>query len=226
MARLGDYIREFAELLGNRQDIRFAGVVKGSAVLRATVSENAVTEVTKRLLGARSGDAPKDALDRADKIDRMMREDHAYGEILHRDGNVVYAFEGGKRKGPELPDVLVSQEGELTGVVTRIGGRDATVPLLLADSDGVFHQINVKEREQAREIAAHLYGSPIRVFGSGTWKRSADGTWKLFSFTVQSFQELDDRPLTDVLNEIRTIPENGWAVIDDPLAEWERLRSG
>lgn len=226
LARLADYLREFGELLGNKEHVHFAGIVKGSAVLRAVVDDIAVTDSTKRLLAARSGDAPKDTLDHAEKIDRMMREDRACGDIIRHDGNVVYAFEGAKRKAPDVPELIVSQEGEIFGVVTRIGGRDETVPLLLAGADGNFYEVNVKGREQARAIATYLFGKPIRVFGQGTWKRTSEGVWKLTSFMVHGFDEADDRPLADVVNELRAISGNGWAKLDDPVGEWERLRGG
>jgi len=224
MARLAEYMREFAELLGDRDSVHFAGIVKGSAVLRAYVNDEFSVDATRRILGARSGDASKEVTDRTAKIDRLMKQDSARGEILRRDGNVLYAFEGAKRSELLEPEVSVTQDGELIGSVMRIGGRDESVPLLLQDSDGNFYEANIKGRELARKVAGYLFGQPIRVSGSGTWTRSADGKWKLDRFIVQSFEELDDRPLSDVINEIRAIPDYGWSKEEDPLDEWHHLR--
>lgn len=224
MARLAEYLREFAELLGSRSSVHFAGVVKGSAVLRAHVDEQATTDATRRLLASRDGSAPKDVLDRASRIERFMREDGARGEIVRRDGNILYVFEGARRRVEEQPEITISQEGELIGTVMRIGGRDETVPLLLSDADGKFHDLNIKGKELAKQIAAYLYGAPIRLLGTGTWIRCSDGAWRLDRFLAHGFEPLDDRPISDVLNEIRTIPENGWSRLADPIAEWRKVR--
>lgn len=223
LARLGEYLREFAELLGTRQSVHFAGVVKGSAVLRAYVDEPAKIDATRRLLASRDGSASKDVLEHAAKIDRFMREDGARGEIKHRDGNVLYVFEG-KSQEIAQPEITLSQEGELVGQVIRIGGRDETVPLLLADADGRFYDVTIRGRELAKQIAAHIFGAPIRVLGTGTWTRCSDGAWKLDKFSAHTFEPLDDRPVLDVLNELRAIPDIGWATLDNPLDEWRKLR--
>lgn len=226
MARLAEYMREFAELLGSRQTVHFAGIIRGSVVLRARVDEQSTTDTSIRVLGVKRGDAPKEAIERVAKIDRLMREDGARGEIIRQDGNVIYAFEGARRATDVQPEITISQDGELIGTVMRIGGRDDTVPLLLGDADGKFYDANIKGRELARQMAAHLFGQPVRAVGNGTWTRCADGEWKLDRFLVTAFEVLDDRPALDVINEIRVLQNNGWASLDDPVGEWLRLREG
>jgi hypothetical protein len=54
MTRLAEYLKQFAELHGSERDVHFAGIVKGSAVLRAAVEIEAHIEVSKRLLGVRT----------------------------------------------------------------------------------------------------------------------------------------------------------------------------
>lgn len=226
MARLAEYMREFAELLGSRQAVHFAGLVKGSVVLRARVDESLTAETAIRILEVKAGTAPKDAVERVAKIDRLMRDDGARGEILRRDGNVIYAFEGAQSPASAQPEITISQDGELTGTVMRIGGRDETVPLLLGDTDGNFFEATIKGRELAKQIAAYLFGQPIRVSGNGTWTRDAEGAWKLDRFLATSFEVLDDRSALDVINEMRVLAGNGWSEIDDPLGEWQKLRGG
>ena len=226
MARLGEYLREFAEMLGSREEVHFAGIVKGSAVIRAYVDEPSTIDATRRVLASKDGTAPKEVVDRVAKIDRFMREDRARGEIISRNGNVLHVFEGARRKQVVLPDITITQEGELVGQVIKLGGRDETVPLQLEGSDGAFYDLNIRGRDLAKQIAGHLFGTPIRVVGTGTWTRSSDGAWRLDRFLAHSFEPLDDRPLSDVVNELRAIPQNGWGEIDDPMAEWRRLRGG
>src|SRR5689334_19046304 len=97
MARLGEYMREFAELLGERTKVRFAGAVAGSAVLRARVEPQAVTDTMRSILAARTGDAANETIYHVTKIEKLLREDTARAEIIRPDGNVLYVFEGAKQ---------------------------------------------------------------------------------------------------------------------------------
>ena len=224
LARLAEYMREFAEFLGNRNNVHFGGLVKGSAVLRANVDDPIRTEVTKRILGTRTKDAPQEAIERAAKIDRMLREDRTRGEIIRRDGNILYAFEGAKSPEPEYDEITVAQEGELTGIVVRIGGKDETVPLTLECGEAQFEELTIKGRELARAIATHLFGPPIRVYGHGSWTRGTDGQWSLTKFYVQSFAELDQSTLSEIVADLRTVRQNGWENVEDPIETWHRMR--
>lgn len=225
IGRLGEYLTEFAGLLGKDAPVRFAGIVRGSAVLRARVLDDADGEIASRLHLVATGDAPKDATGKAEKLDSMMAQDGLYGEVIAPDGAIIVPFPGVKRTRPApVESISVSQEGELTGVVTRIGGRDDTVPLLLEDLDGVFYETNVKGRDLAKEIGQHIFGDPIRVYGNGTWNQTSEGRWQLTRFIVHSFEVLDNRPLTDLLTELREIPGNGWADLEDPIEEWRSIR--
>jgi len=225
IGRLAEYLLEFAALLGKDAPVRFAGIVRGSAILRARVLDDVDGEVASRLHLVASGNAPKDASGKAEKLDSMMAVDGLYGEVIAHDGAIIVPFPGAKRVRP-IPheEIAVTQDGELTGVVTRIGGRDDTVPLLLEDLDGTFYEANIKGRELAKEIGQHIFGAPIRVYGNGTWVQSAERRWDLTRFTVHSFEVLDNRPLTELLGELRDIPGNGWADLEDPIKEWRSIR--
>jgi len=225
IGRLAEYLLEFAGLLGKDAPVRFSGIVKGSVVMRARALDDSHESIASRLVLVAGNQGTKDAASKADKLDAMMREDGIFGEVINHAGAVILPFPGAKRKVDiSQTEYVVTQEGELTGVVTRIGGRDDTVPLTLEDADGVYYETNVKGRELARELGRLLFGSPIRVFGTGTWKRTNDTKWKLEKFIVQSYEELDTRPLSEVLAELRDIPGNGWAALDNPIDEWRRIR--
>lgn len=45
-------------------------------------------------------------------------------------------------------------------------------------------------------------------------------------FKVDSFEPFNDRPLSEVLAELRAIEGNGWRDVDDPYEELRRLRYG
>lgn len=81
-------------------------------------------------------------------------------------------------------------------------------------------------REMARQMAHHLFGAPLRVFGEGRWRRTPDGMWELEQFTVSHFEVLDDASLPEVVARLRAIEGNQWKTLDDPLKEWRRIREG
>lgn len=225
ISRLAEYLLEFSGLLGKGADARFAGIVTGSAVLRARIPNEYEAPVVDSLRSVIADEAPKDLLGRVSRIDSMMQQDGIYGEVISSTGAVILPFPGVKKApDPVAEEISVTQEGELTGVVTRIGGRDDTVPLLLEDVDGSFYEANIKGRELAKEIGRHLYGAPIRVYGTGTWKCESGGAWKLEKFIVQSYEELDVRPINEILADLRDVPGNGWSTLEDPLNEWRTIR--
>lgn len=224
LGRLGEYLRKFAELIGDAEDVKFAGIVKGSAIVRASLDESTADRVFARLGSAQSANDPFPEK-AANSIDDMMRSDGLHGEVVARSGAVILRFPGAKApKSTIEPDVVVMQEDELTGVVMRIGGKDDTVPLLLQDLDGTYYEANVIGKDLAREIGQHLFGQAIRVYGQATWKKSADVPWKLERFKVRSYELVDETPIGDLLKTLADLPGLGWKQLQDPIGEWRKIR--
>ena len=123
---------------------------------------------------------------------------------------------------PPLSFGAVNQPGILDGVLIRIGGRDDTVPAHLRDGD-VIHYCNTTE-DMAKRLAVYLYGPPLRLQGEGRWERNADGIWSMKRFNIVEFQELDDAPLSEVVERLRGIDGSGWKNIDNPSLELQQLR--
>ncbi len=109
----------------------------------------------------------------------------------------------------------------LDGILIRIGGEDDPVPVHLEDGDKIH--ICYAKRSIARRLAPHLFGSPLIVSGTGKWRRDPDGSWLMDRFTIQDFTELNDAPLSEVVNKLRKV-EGGWKNHEDPLGELDRLR--
>ena len=107
-------------------------------------------------------------------------------------------------------------------MLIRVGGKDDTVPVHLQDGD-VIHSCNAT-RDMARLLAPHLYNGTIRVTGNGRWKRDAEGHWILLRFDIKDFEVLDDRPLPELVEQLRGVPGSGWRCVKYPLAELCRLR--
>ena len=113
--------------------------------------------------------------------------------------------------------------GELDGVVIKIGGKDDTVPVLLEGENCVYFHCNTA-RDVARKLASHLFGQPVRVTGRGKWRRTPEGAWELDNFDIKSFEVLDEMPLEEAVAALRAIEGSDWNTMDDPQAEFKRLR--
>ena len=95
----------------------------------------------------------------------------------------------------------IVQQGELDGEVIQIGGKDETINVHIKIGDQIH--ICVSSKAIARRLAQHLFGSPVRVRGSGTWGREGEGVWKLRKFEIASFESLDETPISKVFTDLR-----------------------
>lgn len=221
MSRLAEYLARLAVLFGNKEHVHFMKVRKGSAIPEIVVDEPAVPKVKARLSLVGTPDAPED-LTRANRdINRMLRDDNASGVLRLKAGANILEFPG--RKTPLAEEAVVYEFGELDGVVIRIGGKDETVPVLMEGEQGVYYHCNAS-RENARKLAAFLFGQTVRVIGRGKWRRTQEGEWELENFDIKDFEALDEAPLADVVAGLRGLEGSGWNEMDDPQAELKRLR--
>ncbi len=220
MERLAAYMRELALLLGEPNNVHFARIEKGSAVLVSRIDRTAAPNVAGRVRGLRDGTAPEDARKAFRQLDAMLASDNAVGRLSDAESAEVIDFPGRTRPRPQAFGPF-SQEGSLDGLLVRIGGRAKEVRALLDDGLRVYPCTVTKE--QAKRLAAHLFET-VRVTGRGRWTRDEDGQWKLHGFKVFSFDVLDDRSLSDVIAELRAVQGSGWHEIEDPYTELARLR--
>lgn len=221
MARLAEYLAKLAVLFGNKEHVHFLKMRKGSAVQEIMVNETAALKVSQRLRQVGTPDAPEDIVCAGREINRMLRDDNAIGTLRFKGGAKILEFPG--RKTPLAEEILVCEFGELDGVVIRVGGKDDTVPVLLEGEDGVYYRCNAS-RDIARQLAGYLFGQSVRVAGHGKWRRTQEGQWELDTFHIKSFEPLDETPLEKILADMRAIEGSGWNEIDDPQAEFTRLR--
>lgn len=224
MDRLGEYLHALAQLLGEKANVHFKEVREGSVALHAIVDTPAQVRVAERVRAASSPDTPKDIAKAFNALDEMLRKDNATGSLRDSSDRVVIPFPGIKKK---LPPVFgpIKQEGALTGQVVRVGGKDATIPVHLRDGDTVLTGLTANE-ETARQLSKHYLEGSIRVHGIGTWFREANGVWRLDKFQIQSFEVLDDAPLSDVVARLRAVRGSGWGEVPDPVAKLLADRNG
>jgi hypothetical protein len=221
MARLADYLKELAKLLGSEDKVHFLRVDEGSADCAMEVAEEEQTIISERIHSAKNGEGPKEAIKAFQNIRYFLDEDDISAVMEWEDGDTIWEFlkkseEGQVTFGPFW------EEGSLDGMLVKIGGLDETVPVHLA-YQGVHHTCNTT-RDIARKMAPYLFGKPIRVSGKGKWYRNAEGKWELRWFDIRQFEELSDASLLDVVGRLRSIPDNDLMKSKDPLGDMLKIR--
>jgi hypothetical protein len=111
--------------------------------------------------------------------------------------------------------------GSVEGLVMRVGGTDDTIPVLL-ESEGKQIAGCYTDKKIARQLAQRLF-DPVRLHGQGTWARDTESVWSLMSFRIDSFEWLQDEPLSVIVEQLRAIPSD-WGA--SALEELDTLRHG
>jgi hypothetical protein len=218
MERLALYLLEVARLMGETQSVHFEKLKGGSTTAVARSNWEAAPKIRKRLTDARANEGPDEARRARRRIDEMLVEDNASGELAdvsadarHR---LIY-FPGAKQTG-DVAFGPFQQAGTLDGIPIVIGGEGDPVPVHLEDGDRVYNCLAA--RHLAKEIAAYLFQVPIRVTGVGTWWRGADGEWERRRFRIQNFALLKDESVGDAVRRIQGLDTN-LQTHPDPIAE-------
>jgi hypothetical protein len=223
MVHLAEYMAALAALLGHEERVHFVRLEEGSTVLVQEIEQEAAPKVRERIESVRRGDGPANALKAFHNIDRALALDNAVGVLCGPAGAEMIRFPGRERPKPVVYSSF-RQQGSLDGELVRIGGKDQTVHATLMEGD-VARRCEMT-RDMARDLARHLFGDPLRVFGEGRWRRMPDGKWELEQFTVSHFEVLDDASLPDVVARLRAIEGSDWKRVDDPFSELRRIRHG
>jgi hypothetical protein len=224
MSRLAQYMKEFSALLGHTEHIHFSKVKDGSCSLASYSDHATLPKVEKRLFLIRNDAAPNDMRLAMRNIDDMLAEDNSTGSIRNNGARVI-EFLGCKRPKPEIIE-SVKQREFVDGELVSIGGRDETVPVHIFDaSQPKYFRCNTS-KEKARELAQHLFGPELRVFGESEWKRDETGTWIMKTLWIEDFCVLNQDSVTDTVKRLRAIPGNEWNQYADPIAELLKFRYG
>jgi hypothetical protein len=220
MARLAEYLRELAMILGERASVHLVRLEEGSTVLVHKIEREAVPKVRARTIAVRRGDAPRDAVSAFRTVNRFLREDNAVGLLQERKGATpILRFPGREEAEEQFPSVR--QRGTIDGVVMRVGGIDETVPVLLESEGQQIAGCNTT-RQIAKELAHRLF-EPVRLVGNGRWSRDAEGVWTLADFRIEGFEVLQDAQLSTALKKLRAIGAE-WG--SDAYEELAAIRHG
>lgn len=226
MAKLAEYMADFAALLGKENAVHFAGLEKGSTKLAARVEFEDMPKVTTRLHDIRRGNPPKDAIKIFTQIDARLANDNAIGRIFvegeeEADNVELLIFPGRNRPKAQSYGPFM-QGGSLDGLLISVGGKDDTIPLRLQNGETTYGNCDTT-RTIARELGKYLF-EPIRIHGTGRWMREADGTWTLIRFRVHRFDVLAKDGLRDSVAALRAVRGSGWKDVVAPLDELDDLR--
>ncbi len=165
MARLAEYLADFAELLGHQEHVHFEAVKPGGLALQSRVEPIAQNKVRRRVDEVRYGNGPKAAVKAYHSLDNRLAEDNAVGRIVHGASKVI-EFPG-RTRVVERSTGPIEQAGTLDGEIIQIGGRDETINVHLKAGDDVVHCTTTKAL--ARRLAHHIFGPPVRLTGIGKW---------------------------------------------------------
>lgn len=222
MARLAEYIKGLAALLGTENNVHFERVANGSASLVSLVSEPEYPAVQARITAAEAENGLPEANRAYREIRTLLRQDMVPAKFVDDTGRKIVSFPKPEIVSPQFGPV--TQEGALEGVLIKIGGRDETVPAHLQDAQK-FYKCNTT-RQIARQLAPHLFSKPIRVFGKGRWNRNEFTEWNLEFFQITSFELLNDEPLPQLVDHMRDVQGSDWDTMHDPVGELNRIRKG
>jgi hypothetical protein len=128
MARLADYLRELAVLLGNEDSVHFLRVDDGSANCAIEIDTQIESSVSERAKQAQNGLGPKEAVKAFKAIRFYLDEDDTSASIEWEKGEVLIEFPR-KSQGTEETFGPFWEDGSLDGMLIKIGGMDETVVL-------------------------------------------------------------------------------------------------
>lgn len=223
MARLAEYLKELAILLGNRNHVHFLRVETGSLPCVVEVDSEKESSIISRVKRAAMSKGPTDAVKANAALRAMLKKDEFSAEFKTEKGETFlsYPLETSRKEETFGP---FWQDGFLDGIIVRLGGIDETLPVHLV-YEGRTYICNAS-RDIVRQLGPHIWGEPIRAHGEGKWYRNTQGIWELQFFDIQSFEPLQSTTLSEAVSALRAIPDNGLLSLKDPLAEMQKLRHG
>ena len=223
---IGQYLADFAELLGKEVEPRFHSIKKsGSFSLRAKVPTEREIDVKTRGFLLRTGDAPEDAIRARERISRRLGMNHAKRATLLDSSNskvIEIPVEKPVAAIPKVPSFM--RAGSLQGRIIRIGGKQEIVSIELQDADGHVYLCR-GSREVARKLARDMFEPIVRVHGAGKWYRTDEGLWRVEDFQIATHEVLEETDFATTIRELRDIPA-GWKDLDNPYVELEKIQNG
>lgn len=223
MSKLADYLRDWAGVLGEGNTPVLKGVIKGSVLMKTVVAPDRKHEAHVRVLEAKSNPDSSAAKFMASITKNLCRDGYT-AFIEDRNGCVIYEFPVVNKTPETHKEVILHDTGTIDGVIIGVAGKDDTAHIRIQESKDRIWSVSVRDFVLARRLAQHFRSDPIRLIVHGSWKRNAQGIWEPNHLTAEDFEELDQSSVTEIFEELRAIPDNGWIKLDSPIEYWEDLR--
>lgn len=213
--RLMEYLNNVVTIIGSPSEVHLIGIETASTQPVLAVPRRLASRARERVREVEAGGGSKRRRDAFKRVQRMVEEDGAGPAVLKApEGAIILKFE--PVRAAESVVQGVRQPTSLQGTLIRVGGAQENSTILLQDDTGATISGCFANRALAKDLAKYLY-EPVRLSGTGTWMRASNGEWRLERMQVQSFDPLEDRSLSDVVRELRSIP------IDWPADTLEQL---
>src|ERR1700722_17504157 len=110
MKRLAQYIQQLADLYGNHDQVHFARIEKGSAVLVAAVENTAVPKVRERIESAKTENGSPEILRAWDNINDLLRKDNAKASLREAGSAEILEFPGREMPQPDFKGSISQAE--------------------------------------------------------------------------------------------------------------------
>lgn len=216
MKRLAEYLSDMAALLGEEASVHLVAIESGSTCPVVLVDWAADPKVRDRMARVRSHEGPEEAMRAARNIDDRLAKDNSSAAIVSGQDEKIFEFPGARRTKPlEWPSIY--QSGEIVGVPIAVGGKQELVPVHLQDGE-TYHNL-LASREMAKQLAAHLFTSTLRVTGHGRWRMApGGGPWTVERFVIEAFEPVQAGDLEQALGSLRAVDAD-WKRDDDALTQ-------
>lgn len=218
MQRLGEYMTQLGKLLGYQDRIHPGPLKAGSTIVSVRVERETVPKVHDRIESVKKAEASKDTVQAFSTLNAMLRDDNAVGAFRrpnYKDNEaVILRFPGREIPKPQKMGPF-SEPATFKGELIRLEGEDDTKHAGIKDSEGRQWSGDMG-RELAVAMREHLF-EWIMVVGEARWLRNEEGEWQLKSFHIVSFKPLQRETLTEDIEKLRSVPDNKWKDMQDPL---------
>lgn len=224
MARLSEYLRDLAKLLGNQEHVHFESVESGSTMPVMNIDREVVGSVRARLAAVKTDNADPEAQAAYRALNKKLEQDRTHGELFLSKSEklkaVVLDFPGIKQKSKKV--ISIKQVSSVDGVIVSLGGKDATAHIKLQDGHTIYTGIEIS-RAKAIELKDYLWSGYVRLTGDAIWERKENG-WELHKMKVSKFEVLSGDSLGDAIDVLRNLSGNEWKGISDPAEELRKIR--
>ena len=216
LVRLAEYMREFAALLGENENIFFSDVREGSTRIVAYAKQGRnLSPAVNRALALSRGEGPEDARRAHRRIGAMARKDGRRAARITRNKTTLLHIAVPQEIRNSL-ELRIRDRGHLTGQLWGVLTKDKkTLGVRIRPLDGSAQIQCTASVGIADKLGIHI-SKPIRVHGPGWWARSPDGEWRCESLEIESVEPVRSVTLIDAFRDLREV-DLGWT--DDPILE-------